>query len=86
MCSLAPHENKHPRQVLAANFKNKHQCLISQFYAIIISVVSLSVLAKSGSSHVIDVNEALKKINRHLTKTFEKDFPLYLVLAYKIHK
>ena len=39
---------------------------------------------KTDSSHS-DVNDALKNINRHLTQTFIRDFPFYLVVAYKMH-
>ena len=38
---------------------------------------------RSDSSHH-DVNDALKKINRHLSQTFIRDFPFYLVVAYKM--
>lgn len=38
---------------------------------------------KTDSSHP-DVNDALKKINRHLSQTFIRDFPFYLVIAYKM--
>ena len=31
---LSPHENKHPLNILATNFKNRHWYLISQFYGI----------------------------------------------------
>ena len=37
MSSFAPHEKKHPSKVstlLAANFKNRHRCLISRYYGI----------------------------------------------------
>ena len=39
---------------------------------------------KTDSSHS-DVNDALKKINRHLAQAFIRDFPFYLVVAYKMH-
>ena len=39
---------------------------------------------KTYSSHS-DVKDALKMINRHLTQTFIRDFPFYLVLAFKMH-
>ena len=38
---------------------------------------------KTDSSHH-DVNDALKKINRHLAQTFIRDFPFYLVIAHKM--
>jgi len=42
------------------------------------------VKAKPESNHP-EVNETLKKLNRHLAQTFARDFPFYLLLAYKMH-
>lgn len=43
--------------------------------------IPLSVQATSDGSHI----DALKKINHHLAQTFVRDFPFYLVLAYRMH-
>ena len=42
------------------------------------------VKAKPEGNHP-EVNETLKKLNRHLAQTFARDFPFYLLLAYKMH-
>ena len=49
---------------------------------LLLVVIHVSVQAKFISHH--NVNDVLKKINRHLGQTFIRDFPFYLVFAYKM--
>lgn len=49
----------------------------------LLSLFSQVKVDKTDSGHH-DVNDALKKINRHLSQTFIRDFPFYLVIAYKM--
>ena len=47
------------------------------------AVVFLAIQGKQGS---YTTDEVLRMISRHVAKTFPRDFPFYLVLAYKMHK
>lgn len=55
----------------------------SLWYLVLLSLSPQVKVDKTDSGHH-DVNDALKKINRHLSQTFIRDFPFYLVIAYKM--
>ena len=54
---------------------------VRQYKEMELMYVPLSVQATSDGSHI----DALKKLNHHLEQTFVRDFPFYLVLAYRMY-